>query len=243
MDTAVYDRMDKIEAVHWWFSSRRTILADTIRGLADPRGTTRLLEAGCGSGGNLQMLRGFGSVDAFEFDETARLRAERKSGLAVLFGALPEQVPFEGRNYDVICLFDVLEHIGPDHEALAALAERLAPGGRILVTVPAFQRLWSRHDERHHHFRRYTKKTLARAAMGAGLRVEHSFYFNCLLFPLAVVSRALKALLGSDTPDDCLPSPAVNAMLRRIFASERYFVGRIPMPFGLSLCAVLQRPG
>ena len=125
--------------------------------------------------------------------------------------------------------------------SLAALAARLSDKGVILVTVPAFPFLWSRHDERHHHFRRYTRKTLAEVAAKAGLKVRYSSYFNFFLFPAAVATRALKRLTGSETPDDSMPSGWVNGVLTRVFGAERHLVGRLRLPFGLSLAAVLER--
>ncbi len=241
MDRAVYDRMWAQEEDHWWFSGRRAIISEIVRRFGHLPDRPRLLEAGCGSGGNLAVLSQFGALDAFEFDAEAGQRAAERSGLEIPFGALPDAVPFDGTRYDLIGLFDVLEHIEDDEAALRALKDRLNGSGRIVVTVPAFQWLWSQHDVRHHHFRRYSKARMARVAERAGLQVERAFYFNTLLFPVAVATRAMKAVTRSDAPDDVTPSPAVNAALTRIFGFERHIVGRLPMPVGLSLGAVLTR--
>lgn len=243
MDRAVFDRMAAQEDVHWWFAARREILRAVIARLVPLPDRARLLEAGCGTGGNLAMLGAFGQVRAFELDAEARGIAAAKSGLAVAEGALPDAIPFAAERFDLIGLFDVLEHVEADEDALRALRGRLAPGGRIVLTVPAFPWLWSRHDERHHHFRRYTRGHLAAVADRAGLRLEHGFYFNTLLFPVAVAQRALKALLRIDQADDTLPPPALNAAMRSVFATERHLVGRLALPVGLSLCAVLADAG
>lgn len=240
MEQAVYERMNELEEDHWWFSARRDIIRSTLKRLIRFPLDPVVLEAGCGTGGNLKLLAEFGQLDAFEYDQGARDIAEKKSGLSIPFGALPDQIPFADKRYDLIGLFDVLEHVEKDQEALIALGQRLKPTGRLVVTVPAFQWLWSKHDERHHHFRRYTRLSLQAVVNEAGLSVEHSFYFNSFLFPAAVVTRGLKALLGRDTPDDKLPAPWLNKSMYKVFSTERHLVGRMKMPLGLSLGAIIK---
>lgn len=240
MDRQVYERMDANEAGHWWFVGRRRIIETAIQRLIPLPENADILEAGCGTGGNLALLSRFGALDAFEYDPIAREISAKKSGLVVSAGALPDDIPFDQKCYDMVGLFDVLEHIEDDQATLTQLAARLKPNGRVLLTVPAMPWLWSRHDERHHHFRRYTRKSIQEAADKAGILVEKSFYFNTLLLPLAIGSRALKAVTNSASADDSMPSPWVNQVLTATFSSERHLAGRLPMPAGLSLCAVLK---
>ncbi|MFC5555890.1 class I SAM-dependent methyltransferase [Methylobacterium iners] len=230
------------EAEHWWFSGRRAVVAALVGRLIAPRPGSRILEVGCGSGGNLDLLAGFGRVDAIEQDATARATARARSGLAVRAGALPDDLPVSDGAYDVVALLDVLEHVEEDRASLQALGAKLSASGRLLITVPAMPWLWSAHDEVHHHKRRYTRASLEAVVMAAGLKVERVGYFNGLLFPLAVASRAWKALTGDRSGDDEMPPAPLNGALLRIFASERHFVGRIPLPFGLSVFAIARRP-
>lgn len=239
MERYVYDRMNELEAEHWWFVARRRIISAAIARRVGLPEASHILEAGMGTGGNIAMLQELGTLRGFEYDSAARAIAEAKTGLSVPFGALPNKIPYPDERFDLICLFDVLEHVEEDAEALAALAGRLTPGGRILLTVPAYPWLWSHHDQSHHHFRRYTRASLSKAAAQAGLAVEYLFNFNTLLFPVILGVRGMKRLAGSRASDDAMPGPRLNGLLTHIFAAERHLVGRIPMPVGVSLGAVL----
>lgn len=241
MDKAAYARMGEQEEAHWWFAARREIIDRLISQHCNLPENPTLLEAGCGTGGNLSLLRKFGALDAFEFDTDSRMTAQAKSGMEIPFGALPDDVPFGDRRYDLIVLLDVLEHIEMDEASLAALGNMLAPQGRILITVPAMPWLWSKHDDVHHHFRRYTRKSLREVAEKAGFRVRNTSYFNFFLFPLAVAKRTLDKLTGSDSADDAIPGAWLNAQLFRVFRQERHLVGRVPLPWGLSLFAILEK--
>lgn len=242
MDRLVYERMNAQEAVHWWFAGRRDIIRKTIERLVALPENARILEAGCGTGGNLEMLQRLGDLDAFEFDAAAREIAEQKSALEIPFGALPHDIPKPETHYDLIALFDVLEHIEDDEATLKSLGARLSGDGRLFVTVPALPWLWSSHDVRHHHFRRYTRASLRNVAERAGLEVESSFYFNGLLLPVAIAMRWLKALMRSDAPDDTVPAGWLNRVLYRVFSAERHLIGRLRLPIGLSVCAILKDP-
>ena len=142
--------------------------------------------------------------------------------------------------YDLIAVLDVVEHIEDDVAALAAMRDCLAPGGRILVTVPAHQWMWSAHDTVNHHHRRYSKATLAKAIGDAGLRPRALHYFNSLLFPLAAAARVAGRLTGRDDSDDSPPPKLVNALFETVFRWERHLVGRMPMPPGLSIVALAE---
>ena len=241
MDRSVYDRMKRLEAQHWWFCARRLLLASVIKRTLASGSHHMILEAGCGTGGNLAMLRQFGHVDAFEYDDAARQHAAEKSGLDVRSGKLPYDVPFEGKTYDLIGLFDVLEHVLEDSASLDSLAKRLNPSGKIIATVPAYPGLWSVHDDRHHHVRRYTQASLTKAVQNAGLEMSYCSYFNTFLLPLAIAVRTAKRHTGRQTADDALPPDSINRSLTSIFGLERWLLGRIRLPWGLSLIAVVTK--
>lgn len=240
MDRAIYDRMAEIDGAHWWFVARRRIIAELIERHARPPENGRILEVGCGTGSNIRLLQQFGRVDAIEPDDGARALATKRTGVSIQGGLLPDGVTLEDGAYDLIVLLDVLEHIPGDREALTSLVPRLAPGGRILVTVPAMPWLWSAHDAAHHHQRRYTKRTLADVFAASGLAIRHATHFNTVLFPAIVAARAVGKLTGREGGDDAMPPPRLNRLLTGLFAAERRIAAGAGLPFGVSLAVVAE---
>ena len=242
MDAQVYLRMAELDKRHWWFVARRRILRSLIERKVRPPKKARILEIGCGTGHNLGMLSEFGALEATELDAGARELASSRLGRAVAEAALPDLSMFPASSFDLIALLDVLEHVENDATALAAIRSRLKVGGKLLVTVPANRWMWSAHDAAHHHHRRYTKRQLRDAATNAGLRTDLLSHFNTLLFPPIAAARLAGKLLGRDRADDSIPPGPVNGILRGIFELEAPLVGRVPLPFGVSLVAILSRP-
>ncbi|MDQ8755825.1 class I SAM-dependent methyltransferase [Sphingosinicella sp. LHD-64] len=242
MERIVYDRMAELDEQHWWYRARREILSDLIaRRIAPPVGA-RILEIGCGTGHNLAMLGGFGRVDAIEVDGAARDIASRRLGRVVMNAPLPALTGVEDGAYDLIAILDVLEHVEEDRAALEGMARKLKPGGRILITVPAHPWMWSAHDVVNHHKRRYTRATLRSVIGEAGLKIEMLSWFNSLLFPLAAGARVAGRITGKEDSDDSLPPRPVNSLFEKIFGLERYAIGRLPFPPGVSLAAIVSLP-
>ncbi|TXC69860.1 class I SAM-dependent methyltransferase [Sphingomonas ginsenosidivorax] len=235
MDRIVYDRMAAHDSTHWWYRARRDILADYLTRYAALPAQAQILEIGCGTGHNLPMLATFGDVDAIEIDPAAREIASERLGKPVGAAPLPALTGVPRRHYDLIAVLDVVEHIEDDVAALAAMRECLAPGGKILIAVPAHQWMWSAHDTVNHHHRRYSKATLKSAIERAGLKPAKLGYFNSLLFPLAAAARIAGRMSGRDDSDDSPPPGPVNALFERIFRLERHLVGRVPMTPGVSI--------
>lgn len=242
MDVAAYRSMRDLQDEHWWFVGRRAFLRELIRSHGNLGPSSRILEAGCGFGGNLPLLEEFGTVSAFEYSDEARVYSASQSGIAVMPGALPDGVDFGDRKYDLIALLDVLEHIDDDRASLATLGEGLEENGRMLITVPAFQWLWSKHDELHHHKRRYSRKSLESVIRASGLRPIRTGYFNSLLFPLAVAQRLATRMWNSPAAGDAMPSKPLNKALGAVFSLESAMAGRSGLPFGLSAYAIVEKP-
>jgi SAM-dependent methyltransferase len=243
MDPRTYDEMRALEGEHWWFAARREILADQIAALPLPE-RARILEVGCGTGGNLDLLARFGDLTAVEPDDRARAYAVERSGLDIRPGRLPSPLPAEASAYDLVAALDVVEHVDEDVATVGALRDMAVPGGFVLVTVPAYQWMWSGHDLRHHHKRRYTTGRLRKVFEEAGLPLKRLTYFNTLLFPPIAGVRLLQKLpgLGDGGDDERMPSPGVNALLKGAFAFERRLLPRMDLPFGVSILAVGRRP-
>jgi SAM-dependent methyltransferase len=239
MDRAVFDRMAEQDQVHWWYVARRKILAALIARQAGLPQDARILEIGCGTGHNFEMLKSFGRLDALEVDEEVRALACERLGHKIGDAPLPDLPGVPDGCYDLVALLDVLEHVDDRAESLRSIAAKLRPDGRILVTVPAYQWMWSAHDVAHHHKLRYSKKGLRRDAEAAGLKVLKLGFFNSILFPAAALIRFAGKLADKPWGGDGMPPLPLNFMLEKIFGLERYAIGRFPFSPGVSIFALL----
>jgi SAM-dependent methyltransferase len=236
MDEALWNAIARVERRHWWFAGRREVVARVLeRRLA--RGVS-VLDVGCGTGFILERL--LRSFDAWgvEPDASVRARAGADAASRILPGSSDDLAALGGRRFDAVLLLDVIEHVDDDAATLRNAAAALAPGGELLVTVPAHPWLWSHHDELNQHRRRYTRVMLRRALAAAGLEPFHVSHFNTRLFPLALVHR-----LGRRRDTSAalrVPPGPFNRAFRAAFGGESAGVMR-GYPFGLSLMA-LARP-
>jgi 2-polyprenyl-3-methyl-5-hydroxy-6-metoxy-1,4-benzoquinol methylase len=236
----MYADFDRLEDQHWWFSGRRAIVASFLEHHLGASRGLRILDVGCGTGGMLPMLARWGQVSAFDpFDEAVKAAQGRApQGSKVWRGEIPDAI--EG-TFDLITAFDVLEHLDDPVGAAARIRQALAPEGLFVATVPAYQFLWSHHDEVNQHRRRYTVELLEQHLADGGLRVDAVTHFNSALFPPIAAVRLLQKLLpkrGEPSSDTQETHPVINSALRQLFGAERLLVGKVPMPFGVSIMAL-----
>lgn len=247
MEPCVYHDMARLEADHWWFVGRRKILDTVIKyTLRSRQGTSapRILEIGAGTGGNHDLLSRYGKTSFVEMEPLARDIFKERFPTAELYdGKLPDDLPFgPAERFDLICLFDVLEHVEDDKAALVRLRSLLAPGGHLVLTVPAYQFLFGAHDRLHHHYRRYHRAALEALLVDSGFRVKTMSYINMVLLPLALVARGVDKLCKKQKSSGTdMPAPWLNKILSGLFGGEALLVPHMRLPCGLSLLVVVDR--
>jgi len=235
-----FQEMAEIESRLWWFRGRRAIISTVLDSFSLNK-NAKILEVGCGTGGNLEMLGNYGIVSAFEMNEVAHKIAIKKSKGRhdVRVGTCPNSIPFENKEFDLICMFDVLEHIPNDLDTLCQLKNYLGPNGLLFITVPAYQMLYGQHDIYLHHERRYSKSQLFRLIDRAGFEPVKITYFNTFLFPLALLIRIKNKLLKNSLSSGTgIPNVIINNIFEYLFSLEKHLLKRYNLPFGLSLLGV-----
>jgi SAM-dependent methyltransferase len=244
MDQRLMKAMLELDEHHWWYRGRRMIVRTELDRLKLPL-DARVLDAGCGSGRMLQELADYGTVSGIELDPDAAAFAASRGLSDVRVGRL-EELPWDTDSFDLITCLDVIEHTPDDRRTLTELGRVSRPGGSLLLTVPAYQALWSLHDVANHHYRRYSRRTLRVAALEAGWRVKRMTSFNSvLLAPAAVVRLAQRRRSADDgyTPELKLGPSWLNELLERPLRGEARWLARgRTLPVGLSLMALLENP-
>ena len=238
----LFTKMVALEGRHWWFLGRGALVHALVERECTLRGgrVSRLVDVGTGTGWLLQRFLPLAHEAVGIEHDPIPLELARSRGLDVR-DAPATALPLEDASVDVLTAIDVLEHLDDDVAAGRELRRVLAPGGAAVVTVPAYQWLWSPRDALHDHRRRYTRASLRATLEAAGLHVDRSGYMITFLLPLAIVERLAARLLRRDGDDLRLPPAPLNAALRRIVAAERGQVLRGGFPFGLSVFAVAAR--
>jgi SAM-dependent methyltransferase len=246
MERSEYAVMAAVEDRHWWYGGMRAIAAALLDEAYCGRGGLSILDAGCGTGGNALFLRRYGTVVGIDLAaEALELGGQRLPG-ALARGSVLD-LPFAGASFDLVTSFDVLYHraVPDERPALHEAARVLRPGGRLLIRLPAYEFLRSKHDRVVHTRRRYTATAARMLLEAGGFAIERCSYVNSLLFPLPLaqrlVERALPALEHHDS-DLALPPPLLNAALRWPMAAEAAWLAHGgTFPAGLSIVCLARK--
>ena len=221
--------MYQVEERHWWFVGRRKIIETFVEKVCREIGKRRprILDVGCGTGANLQMLAKFGVAEGVDVSMEA-LEFCRARGLAKVKQGAAEALPYEDASFDVVTGLDVVEHLDDDLTGLQEMRRVLRPGGRVLLFVPAFMFLWGVQDDISHHRRRYTLSALKARLHEAGLRVERATYANITFFLPILIGRAVMRLTGfRPASENNLNAAVLNGFCGRIFGAESWWLRRL----------------
>lgn len=246
METYEYDIMAAVEHRHWWYAGMRAITAAWLDAAAQGRYDQRILDAGCGTGANVQFLGRYGATFGLDVETKAVHLAQRRAAGRVLRASV-ETLPFSDAAFDIVTSFEVLYHraVVDVPQALAEVRRVLRPNGLFLVRLPAYQWLFSAHDRSVHARERYTAGQVRTLLGDNGFVIRRLSYVNGLLFPVVAAQRLVERLgAGQHAGESALepPAPGVNGLLRQTLEAEAVLLDRIPaLPWGLSVLALAEK--
>jgi SAM-dependent methyltransferase len=255
MDKLYYQEYYFLERNHWWFKVREGILKDCLAGNipknASPNmvpdsgsgiNQLKILNIGAATGKTSEMLKSFGEVISIEYDKDCCEFINQKSGLNLINASILE-IPFSDASFDIVCAFDVIEHVKDDVKAVMEMKRVCKKNGLIFITVPAFMKLWSHHDVVNRHYRRYImKQIIALFGENDGL-IQDKTYFNSLLFLPILFFRIISPLIpkkiirkgsGSDFSINKINSFS-NKIFYYLFNFERKLLKKIRFSLGVSI--------
>lgn len=247
MKPAEYDKILELEENNWWYLSRRALVKDYLNSHFGCDANRNILDIASAAGTNFFKFSDYGKLIGVDLAEES-IRICRSRGLTRLIQADGGDLPFKKESFDLVFAFDAIEHIQDDRAALNGFLRVLKPDGRVIITVPAHQVLWSQHDTAFHHFRRYSKAELTKKLQDCGFEIERMTYWSATLFFPVLVARKLNTLtqrLLHKTPqsDFFLKLPSIfEKVLGWIQSLERVLISRgISFPVGVSLFCVARK--
>ncbi len=246
MEQHTYAIMDRLEEKHWWFVGRRAILETFLEAIIgkirNPNSAIRILDVGCGTGANLEMLSHFGGAEGVDVSDDA-LEFCRGKGLKAQKG-LAEKLPFEDESFDITTALDVVEHLDDDVAGLREMFRVTRKGGYSLIFVPAFMWLWGVQDDVSNHRIRYTKRQIVERLKQAGYMVERATYANWTFFAPILAGRTVMKLTGlKPESENNVNISALNGTFGKLFGAERFWLRNFNFPFGVSIVVVARKDG
>lgn len=243
MKEIVYHTNYQLEDNYWWFLARREIISKTIKKSLKIATDEYILDVGCGTCGMAEYLSKDFNVVAIDTSELA-LEYCKKRGVEHSFLSTLDSFPKDKYNIKAITILDVIEHIEDDKSIVEQLYDSLPTGGYIIASVPAYQFLWSFHDEVHKHYRRYRLSNFKRLISNAGFQIQFATYFNSFLFPVALAKRFIDKLFNLEKKNEyaieIVPKP-INTIFTKIFEFEKTFFPKVSFPFGLSILLIAKK--
>ena len=245
MQQHTYAIMDEVEGSHWWFVGRRKILESflepIIKKLRTPDSALRILDVGCGTGANIEMLSQYGEAEGVDVSDDA-LEFCRLKGLKVQKG-LAESLPYEDEAFDLTTALDVVEHLDDDIAGLKEMFRVTRKGGYSLIFVPAFMWLWGVQDDISNHRIRYTKAQIVDRLEKAGYSVERATYANWTFFTPILAGRTIMKVTGlKPESENNITISGLNGIFGKLFGAERFWLKHLNFPLGVSIVVVARRP-
>jgi 2-polyprenyl-3-methyl-5-hydroxy-6-metoxy-1,4-benzoquinol methylase len=242
MREELYSEIFAAEQEHWWFVARHQIILHLLERYLPPNNGKRYKVADLGCGCGMMLLRLSEKYEPVGLDSSRHaIEFALRRGVRAKLGALPQDVPLSRESYDAVLMLDVLEHLKNDHASVEVAASLLRTGGILICTVPAHMWLWTKFDEDHHHFRRYSRRQFCSLFDEPSIRLELLSHLNAILFAPAAMWRMLATKVFERDRARYLRLPPFNSVLRSVFAFERLLLGKILMPLGLSFIAVARK--
>lgn len=236
MDREYYKDYATLERTHWWFLVRRDIILNQLRSLTQGQMNLKILNVGAATGYSSEFLQQFGEVTSVEYDKECCAFVRNKYGKEFVNASITE-LPFSDEAFDLVCAFDVIEHIEDDHLAVRELKRVTRQKGKICVTVPAFNFLWSQHDDINHHFRRYTRANLKTLFASNGRIVKATYFNTFLFFPIALFRMFNKGAKEEVKSDFGVAKNSVASRVAKgIFSLEKPILScGLSFPVGISI--------
>jgi len=243
MQQHTYPIMRQVEGHHWWFVGRRRIIETMLHDIQAKLDTAhpRILDVGCGTGANLEMLARFGEAEGVDVSLDA-LSFCRERGLNNVRHGDAERLPYPDNSFDLVTAFDVIEHLDNDQMGLGEIFRVLKPGGRALLFVPAFMFLWGVQDDIGNHRRRYTLSELTQRVKATGFTIERATYANLIFFMPILLGRLFMRATGvRPASENNINVSSLNGFLGRLFSTESSILKRMNLPFGVSAICIARR--